>query len=168
MKMFALKLAQVPKFALDEFHPSQVEYYAKYSKLMYRILGIKSVSVFIEAITKKENIEKDKVKEIKVMRLPSFRSKQLKKVGDERQLMGRYSPEKRLIELYPLLVWSDEKKPLSKKDMDLSKKLGEIGIRTIKTLIHEILHIGYKNEAKVKELTEKYFKLYTETFVRKG
>lgn len=157
MRMFVLKLAQIPKFALNEFHQTQVEYYAKYSKLMYRILGIKSVPVFIEAIMKTENIEKDQVTEIKVMRLPAFRSRQLKEVGDERQLMGRYSAKKCLIELYPLLVWSNEEKLLNQKDMDLSKKLGEIGVHTIKTLIHEILHIKYKDESKVKELTDKYF-----------
>jgi len=168
MRMFVLKLAQIPKFALNEFHQTQVEYYTKYSELMYRILGIKSVPVFIEAIMKTENIEKDKVKEIKVMRLPAFRSRQLKEVDDGRQLMGRYSDKKCLIELYPLLVWPDEKKPLSKKDMDLNKKLGETGVHTVKTLIHEILHIKYKDEGKVKELTDKYFRLYETSFVIKG
>jgi hypothetical protein len=145
-----------------------MEYYVKYSELMYRILGTKSVLAFTQVVMNTENIEKDKVKEIKVMRLPAFRSRQLKEVGDERQLMGRYSPKKCLIELYPLLVWSDERKPLNKKDMDLSKKLGEIGIHTIKTLIHEILHIKYKDEGKVKELTDKYFELHEKSFVRKG
>jgi len=162
-----LRLAEMPKFAQAEFHQSQVEYYAKYSELMYRILRIKRLQFFIESIMNTEDIARDKVREIKVMRLPSFYSRRFKNVGDKRQLFGRYSPKRRLIEIYPLLVWSNQKEPLKSESMDLNKKLGQIGVHAIKTVIWEILRAKYGNERdKVKELTDEYFKLYEKTFVK--
>ena len=62
----------------------------------------------------------------------------------------------------------ENKSQVAKKDMNLNKKLGETGVHTVKTLIHEILHIKYKDEGKVKELTDKYFRLYETSFVIKG
>jgi len=113
---------------------------------------VESVPSFVERLMNLEGIPKDKLKEIKVMRLPSYRSRQLAREKDERQLMGRYSPKKGLMELYPLLVWQDEKKPLSEEDMDVNKKLGEIGIHTIKTLFHEVLHIKHDDKREENEV----------------
>lgn len=113
-----LRLAEIPKFAQAEFHQTQVEYYAKYSELMYRILRLENTQSFIKSMMDMEEIARDRVREIKVMRLPSFHSRQLKNSGDKRQLFGRYSPKKCLIEIYPLLVWPNEKEPIKSETVD--------------------------------------------------
>ena len=162
-----LGLAEIPKFAQAEFHQTQVEYYAKYSELMYRILRLENTQSFIESMMDMEEIARDRVREIKVMRLPSFHSRRLKNSGNKRRLFGRYSPTKRLIEIYPLLVCPNEKEPIESGSMNLKEKLGHIAVHTIKTVIWEILRAKYGNDRdKVKELTEKYFNLHTKRFVK--
>lgn len=105
--------------------------------------------------------------EIKVMRLPSSYSRLLINIGDKRQLFARYSPKKRLIGIYPLIVWPSEKEPIELGSIDFNKMVEEIGVHTIKTVIWGILRAKYgKDRDKVKELTDKYFRLYEETFIK--
>ena len=43
-RKITFRLASIPIFAKDEYHPNQVEYYAKITELVYRAFSLDAVS----------------------------------------------------------------------------------------------------------------------------
>ncbi len=152
----AIRLASVPNFALNVYHPKQVEYYSKFTELIYKALNVDSVCGFLQELTK--NLSSDKI-EIRVMRLPSNRSKifgiTTKGRILDQQLYGRAWKKKPLVDIFPDCIFSDNK----------SEPYLNVGLRgyvingSIRTVIHELLHkSGLHEETKVRELTEQLYK----------
>lgn len=152
-----IRLAPVPDFAKDEYSPSQIEFYAKITDLVYRALNLDSFADFLKELVVTLNIRKDI--EIRIMRLPSYRSKMVGinkkgKILDE-QLHGRSWKNKPLIDVFPDRFFPDK----------LCTPLVSVGLRGlilnsyVRAVIHEILHkSGLNDEARVRELTDYYYK----------
>ena len=152
-----IRLAPVPDFTKDEYSPSQIEFYAKITELVYRALNLDSASDFLKGLVVTLNIRKDI--EVRIMRLPSYRSKILGinkkgKILDE-QLYGRSWKNKPLIDVFPDRLFPDK----------LSTPLLSVGLRgfilnsSVRAIIHEMLHkSGLNDETRVRELTECYYK----------
>jgi len=152
-----IRLAHVPDFAKDEYSPSQIEFYARITDFVYRALNLDSFSNFLKELVVALDIRKDI--EVRIMRLPSHRSKifgisKKGKVLDE-QLRGRSWKNKALIDVFPDRLLPDK----------LSTPLLSAGLRgfilnsSIRAVIHEILHkSGLNNETRVRELTDYYYK----------
>ena len=152
-----IRLAPVPDFAKDEYSPSQIEFYAKITDLIYRALNLDSVSDFLKELVVTLNIGKDI--EVRIMRLPSYRSRILGidkkgRILDE-QLHGRSWNNRPLIDVFPDRLFPDK----------LSAPLLSIGLRGfilnsyVRAIIHEILHkSGLDDEMRVREMAEHYYK----------
>ena len=152
-----IRLAPVPDFAKDEYSPSQIEFYAKITDLVYRALTLDSFNDFLKELVVTLNIRKDI--EVRIMRLPSYRSKILGinkkgKILDE-QLHGRSWKNKPLIDVFPDRLFPDK----------LSTPLLSVGLRgfilnsSVRAIIHEILHkSGLNDETRVREIAEHYYK----------
>lgn len=152
-----IRLAPVPDFAKDEYSPSQIEFYAKITDLVYRALNLGSVRDFLKELVVTLDIRKNI--EVRIMRLPSYRSKILGinkkgRILDE-QLHGRSWKNKPLIDVFPDRLFPDK----------LSTPLLSVGLRGfilnsyVRAIIHEILHkSGLNDEARVRELTEHHYR----------
>jgi hypothetical protein len=166
-RKITFRLASIPIFAKNEYHPNQVEYYAKITELVYRAFGLDAVSDFLRELV--EILRMSQSVDVRIMRLPSHKSKILgiDKKGRilDVQLYGRSWEKKPLVDIFPNSLFPDK----------LSKPFWSIGLRglilnsSIRTIIHELLHkSGLNDEEKVRELTERYYKdfrrKYTQTF----
>jgi hypothetical protein len=160
-----IRLAPIPDFAKDEYNPSQIEYYAKMTELVYRTLNLDSISDFSKELIAILNIREDV--EVRIMRLPSHRSKVFGmdnrgKILDE-QLHGRSWKNRPLIDVFPDRLFSDK----------LSKPFLSVGLRgfilnsSIRAIIHELLHkSGLNDETKVRELTEHYYRDFRRKYIQ--
>jgi len=151
-----IRLASVPNFALNEYHQKQVEYYSRFTELVYKALSMDSVDSFLKELIEILGISEV---EVRVMRLPSYRSKILgiSKKGKilEQQLYGRAWKKKPLADIFPNCLYPDND----------SEPCWSVGLRgfvlngSIRAVIHELLHkSGLNDETKVRELTEHYYK----------
>jgi len=152
-----IRLAPIPDFAKVEYSPSQIEFYARLTDLVYRAMNLDSVSNFLKELVVTLDIRKDI--EVRIMRLPAHRSRILGidkkgKILDE-QLHGRSWKNKPLIDVFPDRLFPDK----------LSTPLLSVGLRgfilnsSIRAIIHEILHkSGLNDETRVRELTDYYYK----------
>jgi len=68
----ALRLAEIPKFAYEEYRLDQVKFYAKFTEMAYKALNLSSIQSFIDELTERLKIEGV---EVRVMRPPSPRSR---------------------------------------------------------------------------------------------
>jgi len=158
-----IRLASVPRFCENEYHPTQVKLYSEFTRLVFQALTLPSVSRFIRQLT--ESLGLGRI-EIRIMRLPSRRSRaapvlrggSIRVVGT--QLKGRTWVRKRAIDIYPDLLWPDRR---CRPSWQISPR-GFILNSSIKALIHEILHLsGLRNEDEVGKLTEHHCKTFRTT-----
>ncbi len=151
-----IRLASVPNFALNEYHQKQIEYYSRFTELVYKALSMASVDSFLKELGEILHISEV---EIRIMRLPSYKSKILgvSKKGKilEQQLYGRAWKKKHLVDIFPNCLYPDND----------SEPCWSVGLRgfvlngSIRAVIHELLHkSGLNDETKVRELTEYHYK----------
>jgi hypothetical protein len=151
-----VRLASVPNFAQDEYHQKQIEYYSRFTELVYKALSIDSVDCFLKELVDILGIREV---EVRIMRLPSYKSKMfgISKKGKilEQQLYGRAWKKKTLVDIFPNCLYPDKE----------SEPFWNVGLRgfvlnsSIRAVIHELLHkSGLHDETKVRELTERYYK----------
>ena len=158
MKRIRIKLASVPKFAKDEYHPDQIALYSKFTELTFKALNLSSVSEFLERLAETLGLESVKVR---VCRMPAARSRVslAEKEGKPHlvieTLKGRTPREGGFIDVYPDLFWPSR----------MMKPIGLVGIRgfilnsSIRALIHEMLHqSGVHNEAEARRLADQHYK----------
>ena len=151
-----IRLASVPDFALNEYHQKQIEYYSRFTELIYKALSLSSVDSFLKEFIDILGISEV---EVRVMRLPSYKSKifGISKKGKilEQQLYGRAWKKKPLVDIFPNCLYPDND----------SEPCWSVGLRgfvlngSIRAVIHELLHkSGLGDETKVRELTEHHYK----------
>lgn len=159
-----IRLASVPNFALNEYHQKQIEYYSRFTELVYKALSMDSVDSFLKELI--ENLYISEV-EVRIMRLPSHKSKifGISKKGRifEQQLYGRAWKKKPLVDIFPNRLYPDMS----------SEPFWSIGLRgfvlnsSIRAVIHELLHkSGLHDETKVLELTEQYHKEFRSKYIQ--
>lgn len=142
MGKILIKLADVPNFAREEYHPDQVRIYAEFTKLTFQALNLPSIRQFMEQLADSLNLRSV---EVRVMRLPSWKSKTIRFAGQ--QLRGRVGIKSQLIDIFPDIFWSNK---LS-KPFGVPSPRGFILNSTLRALIHEMLHIsGLKDEDEVR------------------
>lgn len=162
-KMMRIRLAEIPKFAKEDYHPDQVAFYSKLTELTFKALNLPSVLEFMERFAANVNLE---VAEVRVSRMPAARSRVslAEKEGKPHLVMetlkGRTQREGGFIDIYPDLFWPRR----------MAKPVALIGIRgfilnnSIRALIHEMLHrSGIRNETETRRLTDQYHKDFRRT-----
>lgn len=115
-----IRLASVPNFALNEYHQKQIEYYSRFTELVYKALSIDSVNSFLKELIETLGINEV---EVRIMRLPSYKSKifGISKKGKlfEQQLYGRAWKKKPLVDIFPNCLYFDR---LSEPDCSVGLK----------------------------------------------
>jgi len=158
-------LQDVPKCLRLEHHPDQVALYSKFTELTFKALRLQSVAEFMENLASTLGIEK---LEILVMRLPARRSR-IEFVKEEgklhvvwEELRGGAIRKRAVILVWPDLIWPDKK----------AKPSWSVGIRgfvlnrTIKTVIHEMLHkSGVRDEDEVRRLADQHYKNFRHIYL---
>lgn len=146
--MIPVRIANPPSDLMQKFHPTQLDFYHLQAKFIAKILGDPQFQKFLEnCVIKKEDIPRNKIKEIAIMRLPS--KKYRKSLG----LAARYNVKTYQIRIYPYKVKDDPKEPITSKDR-VPTPLAFLK-RVIRAIIHEVLHAKYNRDyARKKGLTE--------------
>jgi hypothetical protein len=125
-------------------------FYTKYAVIVSETLKKPLVQKFLNWIIKRETIEKNVVKTVKVMVFP-YRKK------NGKGLAGRYKSKGEII-LYPkrLSFFRNKMRKCKKQEVHFY-----IRSRAMATLIHEFLHAKYlDDEDKVRELTKRYLSIF--------
>ena len=165
MKRISIRLAEIPKFAKDEYHPGQMAFYSKFTEITFKALNLPSVSEFMESLAEKLGLESV---EVRVCRMPAARSRVslAEKEGKPHlvieDLRGRISKEGGFIDIYPDLFWPSRTR----------KPIGLVGIRgfilnsSMRAMIHEMLHqSGVRDEAEARELADQHYKDFRRTYL---
>ncbi len=160
-----IRLASVPNFAPNEYHQKQIEYYSKFTELVYKSLSMKPICGFLQELTKNLGIGEV---EIRIMRLPSYKSKVfgISNKGRiiDQQLYGRAWKKKPLVDIFPDCIFPEKE---SEPYLNMGLR-GYIINGSIRTVIHELLHkSGLHNEAEVRELTEGYYREFRKKYIQK-
>jgi len=158
-----IRLAEVPKFAREEYHSDQVAHYSKFTELTFKALNLPSVIEFMEHIA--ENLTLKAV-QVRILRMPNGgrKASPIQKEGRTHLVIeyrkGSFGKRRGFIDIYPDLIWPSR----------LIKPKERVGIRgfilnsAIKALIHEMLHqSGIHNEAEVRRLTDQLYKEFRRT-----
>ncbi len=125
-------------------------FYTKYATLVSNTLKRPRVQKLLNWIIRREKIEKDDVKTVKVRVFPHR-----KKNG--KGLAGRYTSKGEII-IYPKRLAFFRRKM---HECKRQKVYFFIQSRAIATLIHEYLHVKYSDdEDKVRDLTRRYFSIF--------
>ena len=165
MKRINIRLAEIPRFAKDEYHPNQVALYSKFTELAFKALTLPSTIKFLEYLADKLDLENVK---IRVCRMPAAKrrislvEKQGKPYIRIEESQGRFWRKSGLIDIYPGPLWPNRK----------GKPVWTIGIRghvlnsIIRAVIHEMLHqSGVHDEAEARRLADQHYKEFRQTYL---
>jgi hypothetical protein len=134
------------KFSMNHFR-----FYMKYAFAVFNTLRKPLFQKFLNWVLRRERIDEHKVKDVQIRVFP------LRKENGN-GLAGRCNSEGKIL-LYPkrLEFCREKVQELGRENLDFYIKS-----RARAALIHELLHIKYvSDEEKVRELTEKYFNIFT-------
>jgi hypothetical protein len=127
-----------------------LHFYTNYASVVSETLRKPIFQRFLDWIIKREEIEKNAVKDIQVRVFP-FRKENGKSVA------GRCNSEG------VILIFPKKRSFLQKKMQNHKKEKVRFYLksRAMAALIHELLHVKYEsNENKVRKLTKKYFRIF--------
>jgi len=130
---------------------NNVSFYKKYASVVFNTLREPLFKKYLNWILRKEGIDEHEVKDVQIRIFPF-----IKENGNG--LAGKCN-SKGEIQLYPKKrqFFQERMKELGKQNISFF-----IRSRARAALIHELLHLKYlSNEKKVRELAEKYFKIFT-------
>lgn len=130
---------------------NRLHFYSYYASIVSKTLKKPLFQKFLQWVMIKENIEKKSVTDIQIRLFP-FRKQ------NGRSLAGRCNSNDGIIIIFPKQQSFLQKKLQKHKKEKVSFYLKS---RAMASLIHELLHIKYKNdEPKVQHLTKKYFSTF--------
>jgi len=163
MKRVSIRLAEIPEFAREEYHPNQVAFYSKFTELTFRALNLPSVAEFMDKLAETLNLQ---TVEVRVLRMPSSRrsANLVQKEGKTHLVIeyrkGLFRRRRSLIDIYPDLLWASR----------LTEPRERAGIRgfvlnaSIRALIHEMLHqSGVHDETEAKRQADQHYKEFRRT-----
>lgn len=133
------------------FTRNHLSFYTKYAVIVFNTLRKPLFHKFLNWVLRKERIKKHKVQDVQIRMFP------LRKENGN-GLAGKCNSEGKIL-LYPRRLEFCRKKmrELGMENLDFYIKS-----RARATLIHELLHLKYaSDEEKVRELTKKYFNIFT-------
>jgi len=131
---------------------NHLSFYSKYAFVVLRALRKPLFQRFLCWLLKRENIEERRVRDVQIRMFP------LRKENGN-VLAGKCNREEGKIFIYPKRLGFCQRKTqeLGKETLDFY-----IQSRARAALIHELLHLKYaSNEEKVRELTRKYFRIFS-------
>jgi hypothetical protein len=145
------KIRVVPNLKKIERCPEKrLEFYTDYALVVSEALKKPLFQTFLEGLLKREEIQKESVKDIQVRMFP-FQNE------NGKFLAGRCNSEG-VIRIFPKRRGFFKRTLNEQKDENAGFYLEN---RAMAALIHELLHVKYESdESKVKQLTKKYFGIF--------
>jgi hypothetical protein len=137
---------------LANFSQKQVRFYLKYSSFVFRALKKPSFQKFLHWMLKKETIEEQTVRAVHVRVLPLRRE-------NGKGIAGNCDTARGRIRIYPKTTKFCR---TFKQKFGRNTLLDYTGNRARAALIHELLHLKYKEDEKtVRKLAKDYFCIFT-------
>ena len=138
---------------LESIPQNHVKFYLKYSSFVLRALKKHSFQKFLHWMLQKEKIEEQKVRAVQVRVLPIRRE-------NGKGIAGKCDTAQGRIRIYPKTMKFCK---IFKQKLGLNTLLVYAGNRARVALIHELLHLKYKEDEKtVRDLAKEYFFNFTE------
>jgi len=147
--LIEVRLANPPKEMLSRYTLKERHYYEEQSEKVVRILNHRITKSLLKEVIETEGIKQKNIRDIRVMILPSMRDPEY---GDH--LYGLYDHDGKRISIYPGVKYKSSK--FLRDPMVSFQFIRE----SIITVIHEVLHAKYSEEAAVRKLTQKYLKRF--------
>jgi hypothetical protein len=151
-------------------------FYDDYSKFVLRSLKESRVWSFVGKILGEQGIESSKVKAVRIMVYPFGASEEEVTYADckgvnlrKKRYCGHYIPSLKRIDIYPpwlpLLLTESLRARSIWRDEDL--RYFFFCLEPVKTLIHEYLHVKYRGERTVRQLSKRYLTEFERGTTRK-
>jgi hypothetical protein len=138
---------------MESIPQNHVKFYLKYSSFVLRALKKRSFQKFLHWMLQKEKIEEQKVRAVQVKVLPIRKD-------NGKGLAGKCDTAQGRIRIYPKTMKFCK---IFKQKFDLNTLLIYAGNRARVALMHELLHLKYKEDEKtVRDLAKEYFFNFTE------
>jgi len=134
-----------------EFSKNHLSFYMKYALIVFNTLRKPKFRKFLDWVLRRERIGENRVKDVQIRMFP------LRKENGN-GLAGKCNSEGKIF-LYPrrLEFFREKMQKLGREKVNFYIKS-----RARAALIHELLHLKYaSDEEKVRELTRKYFNIFT-------
>lgn len=134
-----------------KFSENHVSFYMKYALIVFNTLRKPKFRKFLDWVLRREKIGENRVKDIQIRLLPLTKE-------NGNGLAGKCNSEGKIF-LYPrsLEFFREKMQKLGRENVNFYIKS-----RARAALIHELLHLKYaSDEEKVRELTRKYFNMFT-------
>lgn len=134
-----------------KFSENHVSFYMKYALIVFNTLRKPKFQKFLDWVLRREKIGENRVKDIQIRLLPLTKE-------NGNGLAGKCNSEGKIF-LYPrrLEFFREKMQKLGRENVNFYIKS-----RARAALIHELLHLKYaSDEEKVRELTRKYFNMFT-------
>ena len=155
--MIPVRIANPPKALMEKFSKSETKFYFKYADLVTAALMMPEVQAFIESMAKKETLDIEKIKDVRVMVFP-FRSTEFeqkyaeyREMTNEMGCIGTWNETRGIISIYPIMT---DPEPSAMRVLEDETVVCFIAIKAITALLEEVLHIKYNQEyMKRKNLT---------------
>jgi hypothetical protein len=138
---------------MESIPQNHVKFYLKYSSFVLRALKKRSFQKFLHWMLQKEKIEEQKVRAVQVKVLPIRKD-------NGKGLAGKCDTTQGRIRIYPKTMKFCK---IFKQKFGLNTLLIYAGNRARVALMHELLHLKYKEDEKtVRDLAKEYFFNFTE------
>jgi hypothetical protein len=138
---------------MESIPQNHVKFYLKYSSFVLRALKKRSFQKFLHWMLQKEKIEEQKVRAVQVKVLPIRKD-------NGKGLAGKCDTAQGRIRIYPKTMKFCK---IFKQKFGLNTLLIYAGNRARVALMHELLHLKYKEDEKtVRDLAKEYFFNFTE------
>jgi hypothetical protein len=167
--MIGIRLTNPPNDLVLLFSGIEKEFYFSYSEFVLSELSKDNVQSFLNMVIRKEKVDLSKVADIRIMRFPFGTSQAEIEYADRKKIkleggtyFGHYIPELKRIDIYPPRFNNELIKNTSAKQFYDNEEIRCFWFfyQPLKTLVHELLHIKYKeHEGTVERLSQKYMNL---------
>jgi len=156
-RLIPVRIANPPKALMQKFSKKETEFYFKYADLVTTALMMPEVQAFIEFVAKKETLDIEKIKDVRVMVFPfgstEFEQKYAKyrEMNNELGCIGTWNEMRGIISIYPIMT---NPPPSAIQVLEDETVVCFIATKAITALLEEILHTKYNQEyMKGKNLT---------------
>jgi len=169
--MITVRLTNPPNALLSLFSDKEREFYYNYSEFVFFELSKDRVQSFLNLVMGEEGIDLSEVEDIRIMRFPFGTSEAEIEYADRQKInidkgtyFGHYMPTRKRIDIYPPRFSSEFiKNTVAKQIWDEEEmRYYFFCYEPVKTLLHELLHIKYKEDEKTVERLSKKYMIYIE------
>ena len=153
--MIPVRIANPPKALMEKFSKHEKKFYFRYAEIVNNALKMPEVQTFVELIAKKEALDRQKIKDVRVMVFPFGSTKVEQRYAEYREIdiesmgcIGIWNEKTGIISIYPIMT---NPSPSAIQVLEDETVVCFIAIKAITALLEEVLHTKYNQEYMKKE-----------------